>query len=99
MAGSNQIRITPDQMRERAQQYRVEADTVNGVINKLDSLLQMLQSEWEGSSSESYAARYQELKPGFMKTEELIREIAAALDSTAKIIEETDTGLANNWRG
>lgn len=40
---TNQIRITPDQMRERANQYRAEADTVNGVINKMDSLLQQLQ--------------------------------------------------------
>ena len=39
---ANQIRITPDQMRERATQYRAEADTVNGVIGKMDSLLQQL---------------------------------------------------------
>ncbi len=95
---SNQIRITPDQMRERANQYRVEADTVNGVINKMDSLLAQLQEEWEGASSESYAARYQELKPGFMKAEELIREIATALDSTARIVEETDSSIASQFR-
>lgn len=95
----NQIRITPDQMRERANQYRVEADTVNGVINKMDTLLGQLQSEWEGSSSESYAARYQELKPGFMRAEELIREIATALDSTARIVEETDANIASQFRG
>ena len=95
---ANQIRITPDQMRERAGQYRTEADTVNGVISKMDTLLQQLQSEWEGASSESYAVRYQELKPGFMKSEELIREIAAALDSTARIIEETDTDIASQFR-
>jgi len=59
---ANQIRITPDQMRERATQYRAEADTVNGVNGKTDSLLQQLQSEWEGVASESYAARHQELK-------------------------------------
>ena len=96
---ANQIRITPDQMKERANQYRVEADTVNGVINKMDSLLQPLQSEWEGAASESYAVRYQELKPSFVKAEELIREIAAALDSTAKIVEETDTSIANQLKG
>ncbi len=95
---ANQIRITPDQMRERANQYRSEADNVNGVIGKMDSLLQALQGEWEGSASESYAARYQELKPGFMKAEELIREIAAALDSTARIVEETDSSIANQFR-
>lgn len=96
---ANQIRITPDQMRERANQYRTEADTVQGVIQKMDSLLGQLQAEWEGAASESYAARYQELKPGFMKAEELIREIAAALDSTARIVEETDADIANQFRG
>lgn len=96
---ANQIRITPDQMRERANQYRVEADTVNGVIGKMDTLLQLLQSEWEGAASESYATRYQQLKPGFLKAEELIREIATALDSTAKIVEETDSNIANQFRG
>ncbi len=95
---ANQIRITPDQMRQRANQYRTEADNVNGVISKMDSLLQQLQSEWEGSASESYAARYQELKPGFMKAEELIREIAQALDSTARIVEETDSDIANQFK-
>ncbi len=95
---ANQIRITPDQMRQKATLYRAEADTVNGVIGKMDNLLQQLQSEWEGAASESYAARYQELKPGFMKAEELIREIAAALDSTAKIVEETDSNIANQFK-
>ena len=84
-------------MRERVNQHRNGADTVNGVINKMDSLLGQLQVEWEGAASESYAARYQELKPSCMKAEELIREIAAALDSTAKIVEETDTSIANQF--
>ncbi len=95
---ANQIRITPDQMRSRANEYRTEADKVNNVIMRMDSLLKQLQNEWEGAASESYAARYQELKPGFMKTEELIREIAAALDSTARIVEETDANIASQFR-
>ncbi len=95
---ANQIRITPDQMRERAGQYRNEADTVNGVISNMDSLLSNLQAEWEGQASESYAARYEELKPGFQKAEELIREIAAALDSTASIVETTDSDIAAQFQ-
>ncbi len=91
---ANQIRITPDQMRERAGQYRNEADNVNGVISSMDTLLSNLQGEWEGAASESYAARYAELKPGFQKAEELIREIASALDSTASIVETTDSDIA-----
>lgn len=95
---ANQIRITPDQMRERANQYRAEADTVNGVISTMDTLLSNLQGEWEGAASESYAARYEELKPGFVKAEELIREIASALDSTASIVETTDSDIAAQFQ-
>lgn len=95
---SNQIRITPEQMRERANQYRKEADTVSDVIRNMDNLLEALKGEWEGSASESYDARYKELKPGFQKAEQLIREIATALDSTANIVEETDTSIANQFR-
>lgn len=96
---ANQIRITPDQMRTRATQYRNEADKVQDVIQRMDTLLEQLRGEWEGAASESYGARYQELKPGFVKAEELIREIAAALDATANIVQETDTGIANQFRG
>lgn len=96
---ANQIRITPDQMRTRANQYRTEADNVNGVISKMDSLLTALQSEWEGAASESYATRYKELRRGFVQAEELIREIATALDSTARIVEETDVNIANQFAG
>lgn len=93
----NQIRITPDQMRTRANQYRAQADNMNGIIRSMDSLLQQLQSEWEGYSSESYAARYQELKPGFVKAEELIREIATALDFTANEVEQKDLDLGSRF--
>jgi hypothetical protein len=33
-----------------------------------------------------------------VKAEALIREIASALDSTAKIAEETDTNIANQFK-
>ena len=96
---ANQIRITPDQMRERANQYRTEADKVGDVISQMDRLLEALQGEWEGSASESYAVRYAELKPGFVEAENLINEIARALDSTAQIVEETDSNIAAQFKG
>ena len=95
---ANQIRITPDQMRVRAKEYRVEAGTVEGTIKKLDALLKQLQSEWEGDASEAFAARYTELRPGFEKAKDLIQEIAIALDATANIVEQTDEEIARKYR-
>lgn len=97
MAG--QIRITPDQMRSRAGQYRNEADNVGNVISSMDSLLNALQSEWEGAASEAYANRFAELRPGFVRAQDLINEIAQALDSTAQALEETDSNIAGSFRG
>lgn len=97
MAG--QIRISPEQMRGRANEYRAEANNVGQVISKMDSLLNQLQAEWEGAASESYAERYNELKPSFVKAQELINEIAQALDQTANTLEDTDASIASGFRG
>lgn len=97
MAG--QIRIGPDAMRGRAAEYRNQAEAVNNVITTMRGLLEALQGEWEGASSVAYAARYEQLEPGFIRAEELINEIAAALTSTAAIMEETDSNIAAQFGG
>lgn len=98
MAG--QIRISPEQMRGRAKDYENEASKVGDVISRMDSLLGLLQAEWEGAASESYARRYEEeLKPNFFKAQELINEIATALNQTANTLEETDASIASGFNG
>ncbi len=97
MAG--QIRITPDQMRSRAGEYRTQSQNVEDVISAMDALLSNLQSEWEGESSAAFADRFTQLRPGFVSAKELIDEIATALDATANDIEELDTQIAGQWRG
>ncbi len=93
-----QIRITPDQMRERANQYRTQAEIIAEVIARMDSLLAALQGEWEGAACAAFTYRYEELVPGFRQVEDMIRQIAAALDSTARIFEETDQQIASQLR-
>ena len=96
---SDQIRMTPEQLRGRAGEYSGEAEKLGEIISKMDSLLEALQGEWEGKASEAYAARYAELKPAFQKAEELIQEIAKALTDTANIVEETDANIASQFNG
>lgn len=94
------IRITPDSMHERAGQYRSESDKIADCIAKMDSLLNTLKGEWEGSASEAYADRFQqELRPGFVSAQQLVSEIATALDSTAEALNETDQAIAAQFRG
>lgn len=97
MAGN--IRMTPDQMEVRAKEYDTQAGAVHDVISKMDTLLKQLQGEWEGQAATAYAQRFSEVRPSFVKTEQLIGEIAQALRSTAKVMRETDQQLANAYRG
>ena len=96
---SGQIRITPEQMRGRAGEYRTQAQCVEDVINAMDALLTTLQAEWEGESSVAFEDRFQELRPGFVAAKDLIDEIAAALDATANDVENLDSQIAGQWRG
>ncbi len=95
---ASQIRMTPETMRSRAGEYTTQATNLQSIITKMDSLLKTLQGEWEGSASEAYAARFAQLRPGFVKAKDLIDEISQALKSTAKIVEETDNSIANQFK-
>lgn len=95
---SDQIRMTPDMMRSRASEYATQSEMVGEVISRMDSLLSQLQSEWEGAASRSYAEKYEELKQGFVKAQELIMEISEALNKTAQTVEETDQAIAAQFR-
>ena len=68
-------------------------------IGRLDSLLQSLLGEWEGSASEAYRERYESLRPAFTQAEELLAEISKALNTTAQNMENVDESIASGFRG
>ena len=94
---SGQIRMTPDTMRTRAGEYRTESENVQGVIEKMDTLLEELLAEWEGAASEAYANKFNELRPSFIAAKDLIDDIAVALDKTAEAVEATDSQIASQF--
>ncbi len=95
MAG--QIRITPDQMRSRASQFRTEGSTFEGVISKMQNLINNLQQEWEGEASSKFAQQFSSLKPSFNNMRQLIDDIAGQLDATAKAVEELDRNISQKF--
>ena len=92
------IRISPEDMRGRADEYDQQAEAVGDVISAMDSLLEALQEEWEGKASEAYAVKFGELRPGFEKAQELIGEIAQALRDTAQSMEDADIQIASGFQ-
>lgn len=97
MAG--QIRLTPEDMRTRSNEYTQQSETFQEVITRMQQLLDQLQSEWEGASSQAFEQRFNDLKPSFQATKELIDEIAANLMSTANSLEQLDADIASKIGG
>lgn len=90
---AEQIRITPDQMDERAVEYRAERDKVGDVIVRMDHLLDALMAEFEGKTSDEFYQVYTtELRPGFVKAQDMIEEIAKFLNDTATRFRIADGG-------
>ena len=94
---ADQISMSPETMRERAGQYSQQAVNVQEVINSMNRLVGQLQNEWKGRASESFAKRYEELRPSFIKAKDLIDEISAALKNAARAVEEQDQDIANKF--
>lgn len=96
MAG--QIRMSPEQMRMRAGEFRTEGDTFEGVISKMQGLINALQEEWEGQASSQFAQQFESLKPSFNNMRQLIADIGSQLDGTANAVEQMDQEIASKFQ-
>ena len=95
MAG--QIRITPDQMRTRASEFRTEGQNFEDVITKMQNLINTLQEEWEGEASRKFADQFEALKPSFIEVRNLIDDIGGQCDATAEVLERLDQEIATKF--
>lgn len=78
-----QLRVTPEQLHGRASEYRTQGAEVESVIAKLDNLIGVLESEWEGNSAARYISQYSDLRPSFVSMQQLIADLATSLDNEA----------------
>lgn len=85
-----QLRVTPEQLRGRGSEYRAQGEAVEDVISKLDSLINVLESEWEGNSASRYISQYSDLRPSFVSMQQLIAELASSLEQEANKFEAAD---------
>ena len=60
------------------------------VITALDSLTNVLESEWEGVSASKYIAQYSDSRPSFVSMQELVSDLASSLDKEANKFEAAD---------
>jgi len=93
----SQIRMTPEQMRQRAGEVRVQGDNFQEVINRMQNVINELQTEWEGQASRAFYDQFNRLKPAFNDIRQLIADIGTQLDGTANAVENLDQEIASRF--
>lgn len=95
---SGQIRMSPQQMRVRAKEFRTEGENIQNTITKMQKLIDTLQGEWEGEASKQFAQQFATLKPSFTKMKQLVDDIGKQLDGTANATEQLDRDIASKFK-
>lgn len=95
MAG--QIRMTPAELKTRAQKYGSSGEQIDAMLTELVSLQDQLRSEWEGKAFEQFDVQFEQLKPKVGQFSELLKQIQKQLNATADAVEEHDLQLSKNF--
>ena len=98
MAGT--LRMSPETMRQRANEVRTQGENVDQAVNYLRRLIvDQLPTEWEGTASDAFANQFLRLEPAFREMRELVSQIGYQLDQTAHATESLDAEIASKFRG
>ncbi len=91
------IQVSPDELRDKADEFRTNMDEQLDIISDSKSLLdQLVDDGFEGATSDAFIAKFEELEPDLKTAAELLGEIADALDQAADNFEELDAEMASS---
>ena len=92
-AGS--IHMSPEQMETEATGFENDKTEFEAVVNSMQNRVTSLCETWEGASSQAFANQFEELKPGFNATSQLIEDIASQLRAISAALQEADSQIAS----
>ena len=88
------IRISPDQVRNVASQFKQKSSESTTMANQLQSAVNGLEAEWEGMAKQRFYSDFTQWNQQMQKYAELLNSIGSELDRIATTIETTDQQLA-----
>ncbi len=94
------INVDAEDLREKAESLRSEADDLREIITNGKSLLEALvDAGFEGAASQAFIDKYDEVTPDLEKAADLLESVGDALDDTAQNFEDMDDEIASSIMG
>ncbi|MEI6179194.1 MAG: WXG100 family type VII secretion target [Chloroflexales bacterium] len=87
---SGRIKVTPEQMRSAASQFKSSSQQSNDMVNRLTQQMSGMQPEWEGMSSQKFFQDFQQWKGSMTQFVTLLNEIGVQLEAIATRFEQAD---------
>jgi len=84
------IRVTPEQVREVAKQFKTAGQQSDGIVRDLERATTSLQSEWEGMTQQKFYSEYDQWRKQMNHFTQLLTDIARQLDEIAIRFERAD---------
>ncbi len=94
---AGQIRMTPQELKNRARKYGSSGEQINTMLGELNGLQNQLRSEWEGKAFQQFDAQFEQLRPKVESFRDLLFAIKDQLDHTADAVEQHDLQLSKNF--
>lgn len=91
------IKMTPEQMRQYAQQYSNGSQTINDLLNQLVSLQGQIEADWQGAGFDHFNTKFEELRPQIQEFVQLLEDISQRLTQSAQSMEDTDNQIASQF--
>lgn len=94
MADVNNIRISPEQMETKANEFDARCEEFQQVVSTMRNMVTTLCDEWAGQSSQAFYDQFSALEPSFSATAELITSIAQQLRDVSASMQNIDREIA-----
>ena len=95
MADVNNIKLSPEQMEQKASEFNTRCEEFNQVVSQMRNMVSSLCDEWAGQSSQAFYDQFSSLEPSFTATSDLITSIAQQLRDVSSAMQNIDQEIAS----
>ena len=94
------IKVTPQELRDASSDIATRKGNIISLIESLNSLINSVAGNWEGSSQAAFLEQFNQLYPKLHDdVPQVLEGISSELNRAADAMEETDEKIANTFRG
>lgn len=94
---AGQIRMTPEELKAKAQRYGQAGQQIEQLLRDLTNLQNELRGEWEGRAFQGFDDQFNQLKPKVQNFAQLMHDINTQLNKTADAVAQQDEELSRNF--